>query len=129
MDDPGVSLRFVRDISTDLTAGWRWAFKRPAVRIPVRTDEPLRYFIEFALPEITFKDTGPVTIEFTVNDRVLDRVHYTEPGSHSFEKLVPADWMIPGQDAIIGAEIDRMWVSRVDGASYGFIITQIGLRK
>jgi len=129
MDDPGVSTRFVRDISPNLTANWRWGFQRPAVRIKVRETDHLKYTIDFSLPEITFNETGPVTIAFMVNDHVLERVRYTSAGLEHFEKAVPADWVVAGQDAIVGAEIDKMWVSKVDGASFGFIITRIGLTK
>jgi hypothetical protein len=126
MDDPGAQTLFVRDISPVLASNWRWGFQRPAVRILVRTAEHQKYTIDLALPEITFKDTGPVTITFTVNDRVLDRVHYTTAGSHHFEKPVPAAWLDAGRDAILGAEVDRMWVAG-DGSRFGFILTRIGL--
>ena len=73
MDDPDAPSRFVRDISPGLAANWRWTDQRPAVRIRVRSTENLKYTIDFTLPEATFKDTGPVTVTFTVNDHVLDR--------------------------------------------------------
>ena len=128
MDDPAASGRFVRDISPDLSANWRWAFEKPAVRIRVRVERPLKYFIDFTIPDITFKDTGPVTISFTVNDRVLDTVHYPEAGYQHFEKPVPAGWLTVGQDAIVGAQIDKMWTSPGDGKKFGFIISRIGLK-
>jgi hypothetical protein len=127
MDDPGATSRFVRDISPDLSSSWRWAFKKPAVRIRVRVERQVKYFIDFTLPEITFRDTGPVTIAFTVNDRVLDTVRYTQAGYQHFEKPVPVEWIHVGQDAIVGAEIDKVWVSKDDGKAFGFIISRIGL--
>ena len=129
MDDPGVTARFVRDISPELSSSWRWGFKRPAVRIKVRKTEGLKYTIDFTLPEVTFKDTGPVTIAFTVNDHVLGRVRYESAGAQHFERNVPADWVTAGEDAIVGAEIDRLWISKGDGASFGFIISRIGLAR
>ena len=129
MDDPGVTTRFVRDISPELATTWRWGFERPAVRIKVRGVARLKYVIDLSLPEITFKDTGPVTISFTVNDHLLDRVHYTAAGDEHFEKPVPSEWLKAGEDAIVGAEIDKMWVSKTDGARFGFIITRIGLTR
>ena len=129
MNDPGVTYRFVRDISSDLTANWRWAFQKPAVKIRVRTDRPLKYTIDFAVPDFTMKETGPVTIAFTVNDRELDRVRYDTPGDHHFEKPIPPGWMRVDEEVILGAEIDKMWTSQSDGARFGFIITRIGLAK
>jgi hypothetical protein len=129
MDDPNVTARFVRDIGEELHGTWRWTLQRPAVRIRVRTNHPVKYTIDLALPEVTFDETGPVTIAFTVNDHVLDRVRYTTPRKHHFEKLVPKDWMQSGEIAIVGAEIDKLWVSKEDGKSFGFIIEQIGLTR
>jgi hypothetical protein len=129
MDDPDAPLRFVRDISPAQAANWRWTDQRPAVRIRVRDVENLKYVIDFTLPEATFKDTGPVTVTFTVNDHVLDHVRYAAAGSQHFEKAVPANRVAVHKDATVGAEIDKTWISRDDGARLGFILTRIGLTQ
>ncbi len=129
MSDPDADRRFLRDIAPRGDTSWRWSQQRPALKIRVRTDENLKYTIDFALPAITFKDTGPVTIAFTVNDRVLDRVRYTTPGDHHFEKQVPADWLILDKDAIVGAEVDKLWTSPIDGKTFGIIIVRMGLMQ
>ena len=129
MGDPDADRRIVRDIMPRTDVNWRWTGRRPALKIKVRVDKSLRYTIDFTLPDIAFKDTGPVTIAFTVNDRLLDRVRYTEPGYQHFEKEVPPDWLPIDTDAIVGAEIDKMWIHRDDGKAYGFIITRMGLTR
>ncbi len=129
MSDPLAPARFVRDITSVAAPTWRWAGQRPAVRIRVRTTENVRYVIDFSIAEVTFKDTGPVTVTFTVNDHVLDRVRYTSAGQKHFEKSVPAEWLEPDKDAIAGAEIDKVWTSKDDGARFGFILTRIGLAQ
>jgi hypothetical protein len=129
MDDPDAPLRFVRDISPGLAANWRWTDQRPAVRIRVRAVEKLKYTIDFTLPEATFKDTGPVTVTFTVNDHVLGRVSYAASGSRHFEKAVPTDWVAINKDATVGAEVDKPWISKDDGTRLGFILTRIGLTQ
>jgi hypothetical protein len=129
MDDPDAPLHFVRDISPGLAANWRWTDQRPAVRIRVRAVENLKYTIDFTLPQATFKDTGPVTVTFTVNDHVLDRVRYAASGSRHFEKAVPADWVVINKDATVGAEVDKPWVSKEDGVRFGLILTRIGLTR
>ncbi len=129
MGDADAPLHFVRDISPDLNGSWRWSLARPAVNIRVRTTQKLKYKMDFTLPEVTFKDTGPVTIAFMVNDRVLDRIHYNRFGEQHFEKDVPPEWLIVGEMAIVGAQIDKLWTSKADGAKFGFIITRIGLTE
>jgi hypothetical protein len=129
MDDPDATLYFIRDISPGLAANWRWTDQRPAVRVRVRTADTLNYVIDFALPAATMKDTGPVTVTFTVNDHVLDRVRYAKPGPQHFQKPVPAEWLVINKDAAVGAEIDKPWVSKDDGGRLGFILTRIGLAR
>jgi len=129
MDDPDAALHFVRDISPGLAANWRWTDQRPAVRIRVRAVENLKYTIDFTLPEATFKDTGPVTVTFTVNDHALDHVRYAAAGSRHFEKAVPADWIALNKDAIVGVEVDKPWISKEDGVHLGLILTRIGLTQ
>jgi hypothetical protein len=129
MGDTDAPSRFVRDISPELNGSWRWSLARPAVRIRVRSDQTLKYKIDFTVPDVTFKDTGPVTIAFTVNDHVLDRIRYTTAGGEHFEKPVPPEWIEAGKDAIVGAEIDKLWTSSRDGKQFGFIITRIGLTE
>lgn len=127
MSQPGASSHTVRDILGESSAPWRWTLQRPAVKVKVGFSTELNYVIDFALPNATFKDTGPVTIAFTVNDHVLDRVHYSKPGMKHFEKSVPPEWIELHKDAIAGAEIDKVWISKEDGARLGFILYRIGL--
>lgn len=129
MDDPDADRRFVRDIMPRTDTSWRWTEQRPAIKIMVRTDKPLKYTIDFTLPRITFKDTGPVTIAFTVNGRQLDRVRYADAGFKHFEKAVPPDWLPIDAEAIVGAEIDKLWTDPDGGKKYGFIITRMGLMQ
>ena len=129
MSDGDATVHFVRDISDKLEGSWRWTQQRPAVRVRVRTNEHVKYTIDFTLPEVTFRDTGPVTLSFFVNDHLLDRVPYQSSGPLHFEKPVPAEWVAPDQDAILAAEIDKMWVSKEDGTRLGFILTRIGLTQ
>ncbi len=126
MEDPDADIRFARDIRPRTDTSWRWTGQRPAVKIRVRANQNLKYTIDLTLPDITFNDTGPVTIAFTVNDHVLDRVRYTASGYQHFEKEVPAEWMPLDTEVIVGADIDKLWTSG-DGQKYGFILTQIGL--
>ena len=126
MDDSDAKVHFVRDIY-DSGTSWRWTGQRPALKLKIRSLAGLKYTIDFTVAEVTFKDTGPVTIAFTVNDHVLDRVRYTAQGHQHFEKRIPAEWLALDQYAILGAEIDKMWVSKIDGARLGFILSRIGL--
>ena len=129
MADPDAPKRFVQDISSYAEGSWRWTERRPTVRLRLNSNEKLKYTIDFTIPDVTFKDTGPVTISFFVNDHMLDKIHYPNPGYQHFEKAVPAEWVKPNEETLVGAEIDKMWISKDDGTQFGFIITRIGLTQ
>ena len=129
MEDPDAPKRFVQDISNSAVGTWRWVEKRPTVRLRLSSNKNLKYTVDFTLPDVTFKETGPVTITFYVTDHVLDQVHYPKPGYQHFEKAVPPEWVTPNEFTQVGAEIDKTWFSKDDNTTYGFILTRIGLTQ
>jgi len=129
MSESDAPSRFVQDISPALAGTWRWTGQRPAIDIFMRANEGVRYVIDFALPDTTFKATGPVTVSFFVNDRLLDAVRYTEAGAKHFEKPVPAEWIPVGRESTVGAEIDKVWTAPDDGIKLGFVLVRMGLTQ
>lgn len=130
MSDPTVD----RDIVSDIAKGqqsspWRWTGKRPAVRIAIKSASNLKYHIQFALPDATFKDTGPVTITFLVNGQELDKVRYDTGGDKTFEKPVPFAMLKPMDENTLAAEVDKIWESKNDGQRLGFILVKLGLQQ
>ena len=129
MADSDAAAHFVQDIAVGEPAPWKWTNQKPTVKVVPRTNLQLRYVIDFSLPEVTFKVTGPVTLSFLVNDHVLESVRYKAPGEYHYEKAVPAEWVEPLKDTLVAAAIDKVWVSPTDGARLGFILTRIGLTQ
>lgn len=128
MADGDANQHFVKDILGD-TGQWRWTTKHPEVRVTLRTNQMLRYIIDFTIVGATFKDTGPLEFSFDVNGHELDRLRYTTEGGKHFEKAVPPEWIEPGKETILGAEVDKLWYSPADHQPLGFIITRIGLTQ
>jgi hypothetical protein len=129
MSDPDAPAHFVQDIPGGLEGSWRWTLQKPTVKVRVRSNDDVKFVIDFTLPDVTMKDTGPVTVTFSVNGHVLEAVRYAASGREHFEKPVPAEWIVPDQDALLAAEIDKLWVSKEDGVKLGFILTRIGLTQ
>jgi len=75
------------------------------------------------------KSTGPVTVSFVVNEHKLDSVLYSEPGMKHFEKPIPEEWLVRGKEAVLEAEVDKMWTAPLDGAKLGLILVAAGLRE
>jgi len=129
MSDGDWTAHVVQDIPPGEPGPWKWTGQKPTVKIVTRTNQGLRYVIDFTLPDATFKETGPVTMTFLVNDRVLDSLHYKASGEQHFEKAVPPEWIEPGKETLVAASIDKVWVAPADGAKLGFILTRIGLSQ
>ena len=123
MSDDDAQTHFVQDITSIATSTWRWTGQKPTVRVKARTGEDLRYTIDFVLPEEHFRETGPVNIAFLVNDRVLDRVHYSSSGNQHFEKSIPPGWVTADQDITVAAEIDKV------SADLGIVLVRIGITQ
>jgi hypothetical protein len=129
MADGDAAAHFVSGI-TDISGGsWRWTEQRPTVRLTVRSAENLTYLIDFSIVGTTFAQTGPVTVSFFVNDRLLESVHYTAPGEQHFEKKIPDGWVEANKEVTVAAEIDKVWIPPQEGPHLGFILTRIGLKQ
>lgn len=91
--------------------------------------ENVHYVIDFSVAGATFKETGPVSVTFSVEDHELGTEHYNQPGQQHWEKIVPAEWLQPNTETEIGAKVDKVWTSPGDGAKLGLILTKIGLTE
>lgn len=128
MSDPSCEQFFVQDILTgEQSAPWRWTRKRPTVKVALKSVSNMRFYAEFALPEVTFKETGPVSITFFVNGHAIDTVRYESPGQQTFEKPLGAGLLKEMSDNTLAADIDKVYISKDDKQPLGFILSRIGL--
>ncbi len=129
MSDSDSPAHIISGIVPGAPAPWRWANQKAVVKVTPRLNQGLRFVIDFSLPEVTFKQTGPVTMSFFVNERLLESAAYKTSGEYHYEKAVPAEWVEPLKDTTLAASTDKVWVSPTDGAKLGFILTRIGLTQ
>jgi hypothetical protein len=135
MADGGVENHFLQDIDAQLQGNtWRWTGKRPTLRLRPGSNQKvahsLAYSIDFVIAGSTLEQTGPVTLSFFVNDHLLDRVRYATPGQRHFEKPVPAEWLAPGADATLAAEVDKVWKAPPPSkVTLGFILVAFGFEQ
>jgi hypothetical protein len=127
MGSPEADTYIVRDI-TDYVSGsaWRWTRKRPELRFFLDSIDHLKFSADFSVADATLKDTGPVTISVFINGHPLGSVKCADAGRKLFEKPVPAAFMRPKAVNFAALEIDKVWVSKTDGAVLGFILTTAG---
>lgn len=129
MADDDAESHFVQDIGAELQGNrWRWTGRRPTIRLRTGSNQKLLYSMDFAIAGATFEKTGPVTLAFYVNDRLLGSASYDAPGAKRFEKPVPADWLVPNENVTLAAEIDKVWTPPQQGSTpLGFLLVALGL--
>lgn len=129
MNDPHAMAHVLRDVGDSLQSeSWRWTGKRPLFRFMLPTNSKLRLIWDFNLPDEVMKQIAPLTIRYTVNGHELDKVVYAAAGMQHFEKAVPAEWLVPGEDTIAGAEMDKIFVAPADKVQLGLALARVGFR-
>jgi hypothetical protein len=130
MSDPAASAYIVKDVSDSSEGlGWRWTHRRPELRFFLPTAEHLDFLMDFSLPEVTFRETGPVTLSFFINGKLFDRVLYEKAGEQHYRKPVPASFLNSGTVNVVAIEPDKVWVSKADGAQLGFVLVRAGFSE
>jgi len=128
MDDPTVAEYIVTDISAE--PGYRrWAFLHPELKVQVKDPRHLKLVAEFALPEATYKVTGPVTVSGAVNGHAVGSIRCDHAGDWKLEKPVPDGIIKPGEETRLSFEANPRWVSPDDGAQLSFFLRGAGLTQ
>ena len=128
MDDPDADEYLVRDISPERGVT-RWAFRQPEVRVRVADTHHLKFTIEFAIPEVTFRVTGPVTVFCNVNGTRLAQIRCEHAGDYRLEQAVPEGWLEAGKPVRLSFEANPRWVSPEDGAQLSFLLRSAGFTQ
>jgi hypothetical protein len=127
MGDPDASRYIVRDINDQSEGtGWRWVHEFPEMRFILNRTRGWKFAMDIGLPAFNFQQTGPVTISLYVNGKLLDRVRYTTPGDHRYEKPVPASWLKTGEFTLVRAQVSPPWIAPTDKARLGFVLYRAG---
>jgi hypothetical protein len=128
MSDPAANDYIVRDIG--LAPGvYRWAFLHPELRFLVAHPEGMSFRAELAVPEVTFRVTGPVTVTYALDGKVLGSIRCDHAGKYEVRKPVPAGWVEPYQYVHVTFETDHRWVSPEDGAQLSFLLFNVGFTQ
>ena len=126
MEDPESDRYVVQGFTGRTEAPWRWAYEHPVLRFWGPDFEPVHFFMDFSIPERTFRETGPVTLTLSLNGEVFDRKLCAQAGQQHYSHEAPAVLLRRNAMNLIAIDPDKFWVSREDGAKYGFILARAG---
>jgi hypothetical protein len=128
MGDPAADDYIVRDISPGRDHH-RWAFLHPEMRFRVKEPGYRKFVADFAIPQATFKDTGPVTITVAVDGTSLGAFRCDHAGDYLMEKPVPQGLLAPGKEVHVTFEATPRWISPTDRAELSFFLGSAGFTR
>jgi len=129
MDDPQAALYLVQDFQDHGPGTWRWAYAHPVLRFFVPDVPRLKFVMDFAIPERTFRETGPVTLTFRVNGALFGRFLCDHPGELHLSQPVPRELLHPAAINLVAIDPHPVWVSKADGGKLGFILSRAGFTE
>ena len=129
MADPNADAYLVKDVADRGPGTWRWAYEHPVLRFLVPDVPHLKFALVFSLPERTLRQTGPVTLTFTINGKLLDRLRCEKPGEQFYAHDVPPGMLRPNAINLVAIDPVPVWVSKDDGGRLGFILSRAGFTE
>jgi hypothetical protein len=129
MADPNADAYLVKDVAPSGPGTWRWVYDHPVLRFFVPDVPRLKFAMVFSLPARTLRETGPVTLTFTVNGKLLDRLRCDLPGEQQYAHDVPPGMLRPNAINLVAIDPVPVWVSKADGGRLGFILSRAGFTE
>jgi hypothetical protein len=125
MDHPDLRKSVVKDVTVDEQGPWRWTGPDPELKFVLGSTANRTLIVEFVINDRTFRDTGPVTVSFYVNDRLAGEERYTSDGDKAFEKAIPAEWLSGKPETRVRLHVHNVWTSP-GGIKLGILLKRIG---
>ena len=124
--NPNAGAYIVKDIGDKTEGGgFRWAYAHPVLRFLVPPMDHPKFLVDFALPEPTFRVTGPVTLTFSINGRFFDKRRFAEMGQQHYEREVADGFLRFGALNLVAIDPDKVFVAE-DGVKLGFPFSRAG---
>lgn len=128
LSDPSAQAGVLKDVlGVQAGATWRWTNQNPRFKVWLDPSQRWEFVCRFTVPGVVLKSVGPVTVRFIVNDKILDTRKYSRDEEYNVAKLVPAEIVGGAETAVVGLDIDPVYVAQADGMKLGVLLSQIGL--
>lgn len=105
---------------------WRWTLQEPVLRFQVPRTNGLKFHMDYTVPELTFRETGPVKIEIFIGACLLDTISLQKDAVTSYEKEVPPECLNVTRPVVVRMRVDKTWQGAGDRQPRGFILTGAG---
>ncbi len=91
---PGASRYIVKGVWLgDPKADGYWTLDEPELQFQLSSVQHHVFREHFYIPLDTFKQTGPLMVDFYVNGHLLDQARFAKDGDVIYQHDVPVDWL------------------------------------
>jgi len=130
MESPHVDNYIVSGVITrEPGSSWRWANEKAQLRFALSETERMKFVADFVIADETFKVTGPVTMKFVVDGKLLGSERYDKPGEKHYETEVAPGLLRADGPMTVVAEVDKYFKSEQDGVKLGFLLIRMGFTQ
>ena len=123
--DPHAEAYIVRGVRPE--GRWAWTAQRAELRFRLEEPRAWRFAADLFIAGQTLRETGPVTISFFINGKLLGKLRADEAREFSFDQPVPPGWLDPAAPVAVAMEADPVWRGP-DGKEFGFLLVSAGFR-
>ncbi len=125
MADPATDSFIVQGFRAKSEGAWRWAHDHAVLRFLLPETGPLKFTMDFTLPEKTFRETGPVKLAVSINGHSLDAARYDHAGDYRYERAVPENWLRQNGENLVAIDPDKTTTAE----KLGFVLTGAGFTE
>ncbi len=104
---------------------WRWTGQSPHFRFPVFEATGMDAMIAFTIADATFRHTGPLRLEVSVNGHLVGRHIYPTSGDQTFRQPVPGEWLRVDAENDLQVHIENPWTDQ-SGITFGILVREAG---
>ncbi len=105
---------------------WRWTLQEPVLQFKVPRAARLKFHMEYTVPQVTFKETGPVKIEIVIGPCTLDVIDVQKDLVGTYDKDVPPSCLTTDRPVVVRLRVDKVSTGADDRQPRGFILTSAG---
>lgn len=104
----------------------RWTTEQARFQFRVASLKESDLYLRFVIPDVTFRQTGPVRISIDVNGKPFDAFIRTAPGEAEYRHAADGIAMRPFDPLVVSIRIDPPYIAEADHAKLGFLLNEIG---
>jgi hypothetical protein len=99
-----------------------WTLDEPELKFLLSSAQHHVFREHFFLPRETLKQTGPLIVDFYVNEHLLDQTRFAQDGDVIYQHDVPVDWLRAGALTTVRMRIHNPYIAPRDGARLGVVL-------